>query len=1115
MPATTMTARDGIAPVLEKLEWRCIGPHRGGRVAAVAGDPDDPMVFYFGACAGGVWKTSDGGTYWENVSDGYFSTAAIGAIAVAPSDPNVVYAGTGETCIRGNVSHGDGVYKSTDGGKTWSNVGLRDTRHIAKIRVHPTNPDLVYVAALGHAFGPNEERGIFRSTDGGVTWEKILYRSQDAGASDLAMDPRNPRNLYAAIWQTRRFPWKLESGGPECGLFRSTDGGTTWAEITRNPGLPKGMLGKIGIAVSPAQPGRIWALIEAKDGALFRSDDGGETWQRLCAEPKLRRRAWYYMHLFADPQDPETCWVLNLDAWRSVDGGRTFAAVPTPHGDNHDLWIDPGNPRRMIEGNDGGACVSFTGGASWSTIYNQPTAQFYHATTDTRVPYRIYGSQQDNSALSLPSRSLVGAIGASEWFVPGGGESGYIAVRPDRPDIVYGGAIGSGFGNGLLWRHDQATQSDRNITVWPEVTGMGEGADALKYRFQWTFPVELSPHDPSVLYVAGNRVFRSQDEGGSWEAISPDLTRDDKGKQAPSGGPITKDNTGAEAYDTIFAFRESPRQPGLFWAGTDDGLVHISRDGGAAWEDVTPPDLPEWALVSMIDPSPHDAGTAYFAATRYKLDDCRPFLYRTDDYGKTWHAIVGGIPAHEFTRVIRADPDRPGLLYAGTETGMYVSFDDGARWSRMGGTLPVVPIYDLVRKDGDLVAATHGRSFWILEDVALLHQLAAGERVDDQPRLFAPAPAPRYPTFPLPEGETSGLGYGYTGPLVFGVRRKRLADGRLESRPLDAGENPPDGVVVRYWLPDRPEGDVTLTFLDGQGEAIRSFRSKKEEPVPESDAKPSREDAAPQAGQGAGEGPAAGSPDAGGGREEQQPAVGKEAGMNRFIWDMRATPARAVDGDTSMPPFLIGSMVLPGRYQVRLVVGDRSWTRPLEIAPDPRGHETAEARQAQHDLLTQINQKLSEAHDAVNGIRDVTGQLTGWIARIKGREHVAEVVKEADSLRERLATIEEAIFKSEPDTDLHYTATLKLSGRLTALKFAVDFSSYAPTRQAVEVYQELVGKIDAHLARLREVLHTDLARLNRQIRDTELPAIAPRAPVEAATARGTATAEAGEEPQGR
>ncbi len=1092
MPAGTGTARDGIAPVLEKLEWRCIGPHRGGRVVAVAGDPDDPMNFYFGACAGGVWKTGDGGTYWENISDGFFTTAAIGAIAVAPSDPNVVYVGAGETCIRGNVSHGDGVYKSTDRGKTWTNVGLRDTRHIAKIRIHPTNPDLVYVAALGHAFGPNEERGVFRSSDGGATWEKILYRSENAGACDLTMDPRNPRILYAAIWQTRRFPWKLESGGPECGLFRSTDGGANWTEITRNNGLPKGVLGKIGVAVSPAQPDRVWALIEAKDGALFRSDDGGENWQRLCAEPKLRRRAWYYMHLYADPQDPDTCWVLNLEAWKSVDGGKTFAAVPTPHGDNHDLWIDPTNPRRMIEGNDGGACVSFNGGASWSTIYNQPTAQFYHVTTDTRVPYRIYGSQQDNSALSLPSRSMVGAIGPSEWFVPGGGESGYIAVRPDQPDIIYGGAIGSGFGNGLLWRHDQATQSDRNITVWPEVVGMGEGADALKYRFQWTFPVELSPHDPSVLYVTGNRVFRSTDEGSSWEAISPDLTRDDRSKQAPSGGPITKDNTGAEAYDTIFAFRESPHRAGLFWAGSDDGLVHISHDDGATWENITPSDLPEWALVSIIEPSPHDAGTAYLAATCYKLDDYRPYLFRTNDYGKTWTAIVGDIPAHEFTRVIRADPERPGLLYAGTETGAYVSFDDGAHWSRMGGALPTAPIYDLVRKNGDLVAATHGRSFWVLEDVAILHQLAAGERVEDSPCLFAPAPAPRYPSASWPEGETPGIDYGHTGPLVFGLRRKQLSDGSFKSKPLDAGENPPDGVAVRYWLPTKPEGEITLAFLDEQGGAIRSFNSKKEKPAPASEEKASSEDTALQLGQEGGEGTSAGAPSEEEKAEEQQPTVAKEAGMNRFIWDMRAAPARKVEGDAGMAFFLLGPMALPGRYQVRLTVGDQSWTQPFEITPDPRGHETAEARHAQYDLLVRINQKLSEAHDAVNRTRDVTGQLTAWIKRIGKQASHAEAVKSADALKKTLTEIEEVILKTEPDTDLFYTDTMKLSGRLAALKFAVDFSNYAPTKQAAEVYEELAGKIDEQLARLGDVLQTDLARLNQQIRDTELPTIAPR-----------------------
>src|SRR5918911_1487377 len=599
----------------------------GGRVVAVAGDPHDPMVFYFGACAGGVWKTTDGGTSWENVSDGFFRTAAVGAIAVADADPNVVYAGTGETCIRGNVSHGDGVYRSTDGGKTWANVGLADTRHIAKIRVHPKDPDLVYVAALGHAWGPNEERGLYRSRDGGTTWEKILFhpsRSDRAGAIDLSMDPHNPRILYAAFWEAQRTPYSLSSGGPGSSLYKSTDGGDTWMELTTKQGLPAGGQGKSGVAVSPAKPDRVWALVEAEDGALFRSDDGGETWQRLSEDGELRRRAWYYMHLYADPQDPDTVWVLNLQCWKSTDGGRTFTAVPTPHGDNHDLWIDPRNPRRMIEGNDGGACVTFNGGASWSTLYNQPTAQFYHVTTDTQVPYRIYGSQQDNTALSIPSLSVRGAIAQTEWYEPGGGETGYIAVRADDPNVVFGGAIGSGEGNGRLLRYDHRTGQERNLPVWPELMSMGECARDLKYRFQWTFPIVISPHDPSVLYVAANVVLRSTDEGASWEVISPDLTRNDVTKMGPSGGPITRDNTGVEVYGTIFALVESPHERGVFWAGSDDGLVHLSRDGGESWQDVTPPDLPEWALISIIEPSPHDPATAYLAATRYKLDDFQP-----------------------------------------------------------------------------------------------------------------------------------------------------------------------------------------------------------------------------------------------------------------------------------------------------------------------------------------------------------------------------------------------------------------------------------------------------------------------------------------------------------
>jgi photosystem II stability/assembly factor-like uncharacterized protein len=1095
-------AWDGVAPVLEQLEWRCIGPHRGGRAVAVAGDPDKPMTFYFGACAGGVWKTTDGGTYWENISDGFFKTAAVGALAVSTSDPNIIYVGTGETTIRGNVSHGDGVYKSTDGGKTWRNMGLQDTRHIAKIRIHPTNPDHVYVAALGHAFGPNEERGIFRSLDGGMNWEKILYRGENTGACDLSLDPHNPRILYAALWQTRRYPWKLESGGAECGLFRSTDGGDTWTDITRRPGLPKGVLGKIGVAVSPAQPERVYALVEARDGALFRSDDGGETWQRLCEDPKLRRRAWYYMHLYADPQDPHTCWVLNLACWKSVDGGKTFDAVPTPHGDNHDLWIDPRNPLRMIEGNDGGACVSLNGGASWSSLYNQPTAQFYHVTTDTQVPYRVYGSQQDNSALSLPSRSFGGAIGPTEWFVPGGGESGYIAVRPDNPNIAFGGAIGSGFGNGLLWRHDEGTRTDRNITVWPEVTGMGEGAEALKYRFQWTFPIELSPHDPTVLYVAANRVFRSTDEGGSWEAISPDLTRDDKSKQGPSGGPLTKDNTGAEAYDTIFAFRESPHRQGLFWAGTDDGLVHISHDGGQSWEDITPPDLPEWTLISMIELSPHHAGTAYLAATRYKLDDDRPYLYRTTDYGQTWQTITEGIPAHEFTRAIRVDPERVGLLYAGTETGLYVSFDDGARWNRMGGKLPVVPIYDLVRKEGDLIVATHGRSFWILEDVALLHQLAEGCRVTDEPQLFAPAPTPRYRSFSRFEQPVPGLtiDYGYAGPLVVGLRHKRLPDGRIESTVLDAGQNPPAGVAVRYWLPTKPAGDITLTVLDAGGTEIRTFTSKKDTPAPGLDDEGQALDLSGEGREGEPVPPPAESDTT---SKEQEPLVPKEAGLNRFVWDLRGPDARTVEGDTSIGPFLAGPHVLPGRYQVRLTVGEQSWTQPFEIVPDPRGHETADGEQAQHDLLVRINDKLSAAHDAVNQIRDVRGQIEAWTKRLKGQQSAQAIVDAAEALNRTLSAFEEELFKSEPETDLHYTSTLKLSGRLAALKFAVDVTDYAPTRQAVEVYEELAGKIDGQLERLQQLMQKDLAQLNQHIREAEMPAIAPRPRDEAAAKPAT------------
>src|SRR5690348_4594861 len=606
--------------LFRSLLWRSIGPHRGGRVVAVAGHPTEPGTFYFGGCAGGVWKTTSGGALWEIVSDGYFTTSAVGAIAVAPSSPGVIYVGTGEATIRGNVSHGDGVYKSNDGGASWRNVGLADTRHIGAIVVHPTNPEIAYVAALGHAWGPNAERGVFRTRDGGATWQKVLFKSENAGAIDLAMDPNQPDILYATIWQTRRYPHALVSGGEESGLWRSTDGGDTWEDISRAKGLPSsGIYGKLGVAASPAQPGRVWAIIEAADkdgkdaGGLYRSEDWGGTWERVNDKMDLRKRPWYYMHIFADPCDADTVWILNLRCWKSTDCGKSFIGVPTPHGDNHGLWIDPRDSNRMIESNDGGACVTFDGGHTWSSILNQPTAQFYHVVADDEVPYNVYGSQQDNWAMRLPSADFEGAISWKNYVEPGGGESGYIAIGRKPPYTVFGGGIGTGPGHGRLIAWNPQTGQKRNVTVWPEVHSAsvaGVGASALKYRFQWTFPVEVSQHDADVVYICSNHIHRSTDEGATWEVISPDLTRNDPDRQGPSGGPITADNSGAEIYCTIFAFRESPHERGVFWVGSDDGLVHISRDGGASWQDITPPELPERALVSIIQPPPHDPPTA-------------------------------------------------------------------------------------------------------------------------------------------------------------------------------------------------------------------------------------------------------------------------------------------------------------------------------------------------------------------------------------------------------------------------------------------------------------------------------------------------------------------------
>ena len=1052
---------DGVSPLLGAVRWRCIGPPRGGRVVAVAGDPAEPMVFYFGACAGGVWKTTDGGTYWENISDGFFKTAAVGAITVADSDRNVVYAGMGESCIRGDVSYGDGVYRSTDAGKTWVHLGLEDTRHIARIRVHPQNPDLVYVAALGHAFGPNQQRGVFRSQDGGKNWECVLFRSDKAGAIDLCIDPSNPRILYAALWETQRTPWSLISGGPDSGIFKSVDGGDTWQELTGNPGLPEGLKGRIGIAVSPAQPDRVWATIEAEECGLYRSDDGGATWKSVSDNRDIQGRPWYYQHVFADPQDPDTVWVLNYQCWKSVDGGSTFEQVSTPHGDNHDLWIDPSNPQRMIEGNDGGACVSFNGGDTWSTIYNQLTAQFYHVVADNQFPYRVYGTQQDNSAISVPSRSHKGAIPWGDCYTVGNSESGYIAVHPENPNIVISGAVGSSAGGGgNLLHYDHSTGQVRIITVWPELE-TGRGAVAMKYRFQWTYPIRFSPHDANVLYVAGNLVFHSTDQGSSWQAISPDLTRADVTKMEPSGGPITKDTSGAEIYGTIFAFVESPHEKGVFWAGSDDGLVHISRDGGQTWNDVTPPGLPAWTLVSMIEVSPHNPAAAYLAATRYKLDDPRPMLFKTDDYGESWTEISQGIREGDYTRVIREDPARRGLLYAGTETGAYLSFDDGSSWQALQANLPSVPVYDLLVKDNDLVAATHGRSFWVLDDLTQIHQMTQDltekpfclmkprttERVRSPGNVRKASPGKHY---------RLSLGADVTYTEVPGP------DGDLVRKFLDAGENPPYGVAVNYYLKDKPEDEITLAFLDPQGQIVKTFSSKKDEDKP---------------------------PDG-----VAEPLLRAEAGMSRFLWDMRYPFASKVAGDKTTEDMTTGPTAPPGTYQVSLTVAGQEQRESFQIVKDPRVPASQADLEAQFQLLIGVRDKLSETHDSIIRLRSIRRQVDEWVQRASGHPSAEAVSGQAGPLKEKLTAIEDELVqvghKGARDR-LHLP--VKLNRKLAEIMAVVASADFAPTEQAYQVFNDISGRIGHQLQLLQEVEAQDVPQFIELVQELSIPAIVPSA----------------------
>ena len=1064
------------------LHWREIGPFRGGRSVAVAGSSKRSNEYYFGTTGGGVFKTTDGGITWTAMTDKYFG-GTIGAIGISESNPDIVYVGAGEYPIRGNVSHGDGVWRTNDAGKTWVSLGLADTRQISRVRVHPTNPDVAWVGAQGHVFGSNTERGVFKTIDGGKSWRKVLYRNDSTGITDLVLDPNNPDIIYAAFWQAWRTPWQLVSGGAGSGIMKSTDGGEHWTEITRNPGLPRGVIGNIGLAISPTNSNKVWAIVEADSGGVFRSTDAGATWTRTNTDRRLRQRAWYYTRIYADPKDEKSIYVLNTGMYRSSDDGKTFRSIQVPHGDNHDLWIAPNDAQRMVEANDGGANVSFNGGKSW-TEQDQATAQFYHVTTTNHFPYRICGAQQDNSTLCGPSRKA-GGIDISDWYDVGGGESGYIAVRPDTPDIVFAGSYG-----GLLTRKDIHTEFERDINPWPN-NPMGHDAADAKYRFQWTFPIVISPHNPSRMYVGSSVIFQTDDEGQTFKPISPDLTRHDPKTLGSSGGPITKDQTSVEYFATVFTIAESPRAAGVIWAGSDDGLVHVTRDGGKTWKNVTPAGLPEWTRISMIEASSFAPGTAYIAGNRYQLDDTRPYLYKTKDYGASWIPITNGIPATEFTRVLREDPERTGLLYAGTERGVWVSFDDGANWQSLRRNLPAVPIHDLAVKEGDLIAATHGRSFWVLDDLSALRQLNP-ETTRSAARLFKPRKIYR---------ATFGGGGG---------------SGAAGGHP--SGANPPSGAVVYYWLA-QPRQLVTMDFLDPQGKVIRSFTSQQDpgvaaDSIRGDSIRTARNDSLRRAGlppdsavRVEARGEETPPPDEGPVRRPPPPRVANKAGLNMFAWNLRYPDASVFENMILWAGGTSGPVVLPGTYSVRLNVAGQRYIQPFTVVKDPRVTTTDADLREQFDLLMRIRDKTSQANDAVKTIRNIKAQLADREKRVTGTDSAA-FSNAASSLATKLSGVEGEIYqvRNQSSQDpLNYP--IKLNNKIAALSGVVGGTAARPTSQSYTVFNDLSSQLDRQLQAMRGVLLVVLPPLNAILKSHALPPIVPSTEeIKTPGARGSSSA---------
>ena len=1013
-----------LADQFAALKFRNIGPHRGGRSNAVSGVLTDPLTYYMGSTGGGLWKTEDAGITWENISDGFLQSGSVGAIAVADSDPNVIYVGMGEHAVRGVMtSHGDGIYKSTDAGQTWKHMGLAESRHIAAVRIHPDNPDVVYAAVQGSVWGPSADRGIYRSENGGIDWQQVLFVNPTSGAADLSMDSHNPRILYAGMWDHLRSPWMVRSGGPGSGIHKSTDGGNTWQKLAG--GLPEEM-GKVAVDVSPADPSIVYANIEAKKGGVFRSDDGGIRWRQVNSDRVTVARAWYYIEIFADPVDADQVYVLNAPMLKSIDGGKSFESIPNPHSDQHDLWINPRNPRNMILANDGGGCVTFNGGQSWSSQSNQPTAQFYRVIADHQFPYRIYAGQQDNSTVSIASRSLDSGIGLRDWFPTAGGESAFLAFDPDNPVSIVGTSI-----QGMIDRHDVLTDVFKNIAVYPQLN-LGTLPQDQKYRFNWNGPLTAQVQNPQVLYHGGNILFRSDDGGMRWTEISPDLTRNEAEKHGPGGEPYTNEAAGGEVYNTISYIAASPHQAGTIWVGTDDGLIQRTNDEGQSWTNVTPHGLDE-SLINALELSPHDSQTAFAAVTRYKFDDLQPMAFKTVDNGKSWASIVNGIAAGDFVRVIRQDPRNEQILYAGTEGGLYISLDQGAKWQPFQLNLPVCPITDLTFQDNDLIVATSGRAFWILDDLGPIQQ--SGGTLDSSAfRWFSPKPAYKYTSASAAPASTG------------------------------EGQNPPPGVILDYQLPNNwdQDGTLTLQVINEEGKTLRTYHS----------------DANAKSTWTGGPGP--------------EPKLPANPGLNRFHWDLRVDSIPGVKNIFLMGGHT-GPRVTPGSYTFRLTTNQEGLD-PVEVSGDVRSDPRIQAKpedyQAQQAALDTISRLATHVHQSVNQLRRVKSQLSNRQQLLKTMPQHKPLAEAAQAAFKRIQLWEARLVQPQQKTFQDViNFRNQLNAELTWLASVMDSNDPQPTQSSLQRLQDLQSQWDTLSEELQAIIEGPIAEFNEAYRQADLPAV--------------------------